>query len=209
MQTTTASITPCFARPPERLAALGRLAIVLACLLFLTPLRAETAFTRQAIAQEDGHYVVDADFTVTLNRRIADAITHGITVYFVLEAEIREPRWYWADQVRARKTRSYALSYHALTRSYRVSRGSLHHSFSTLGAALASLHPVREWRVATTNEVEPGREYVAALRFRLDSDLLPRPFKASAVGSRDWTVDTEWVTWPFLANPESIGRNAQ
>jgi hypothetical protein len=30
---------------------------------------------------------------------------------------------------------------------------------------------------------------------RLDSSQLPRPFQISAVGSREWSVSSDWYRW--------------
>ena len=48
--------------------------------------------------------------------------------------------------------------------------------------------------------VEPGAlrkdsTYTAALRMRLDTSQLPRPFQLSALGSRDWNIGSDWYRW--------------
>ncbi|MND05560.1 hypothetical protein D3C83_264280 [compost metagenome] len=40
-----------------------------------------------------------------------------------------------------------------------------------------------------------GTSYVAEVRLRLDTSQLPRPFQVSAVGSRDWSVSSDWYRW--------------
>ena len=40
-----------------------------------------------------------------------------------------------------------------------------------------------------------GASYTAALRLRLDTSQLPRPFQISAVGSREWSISSDWHRW--------------
>jgi hypothetical protein len=89
------------------------------------------------------------------------------------------------------------LSYHALTRQYRISRGALHQSFSSLADALRILSRVRSWQVLQRDEMETGTEYQAALRMRLDLTQLPKPFQVSALTNRDWDLASEWRRWPL------------
>lgn len=89
------------------------------------------------------------------------------------------------------------LSYHALTRQYRISRGALYQSFSSLTDALQVLSRVRSWQVLERAEMEAGTEYQAALRMRLDVTQLPKPFQVNALTSRDWNLASEWRRWPL------------
>jgi hypothetical protein len=55
-------------------------------------------------------------------------------------------------------------------------------------------------RVRLTDLFEPGTlkkdsTYTAAVRMRLDTSQLPRPFQLSAVGSRDWNIGSDWYRW--------------
>ncbi len=88
------------------------------------------------------------------------------------------------------------LSYHALTRQYRISRGALHQSFSGLPEALRVLSRVRSWQVLERAEIDAG-DYQAALRMRLDVTQLPKPFQVNALTSREWNLASEWRRWPL------------
>jgi hypothetical protein len=39
--------------------------------------------------------------------------------------------------------------------------------------------------------------YEAAVRLRLDTTQLPKPFQISALTSRDWSLQSDWVRWSF------------
>ncbi len=199
MLNTTASTTPCSRRLADIALPLLRAIGLILCLLAL-PVQADDGprISYGEIKLDNADYVINADIELELNPRVEDAIRHGIAVYFVLEAVIESPRWYWLDKAVVDETLSYRITYHALTRSFRLAIGSFHQSFDSLDAAIRTMTRVRRWRVADVGALEPGQSYKVSLRFRLDTDLLPRPFKVSALGSRDWSIDTEEMSWMFL-----------
>ena len=144
----------------------------------------------------DDGYALDADFRIELNPRLEDAIDKGVALYFEVEFELSRKRWYWFDDSISRRL-MLRLSYHALTRQYRVSSGALYQSFSTLADALRILSRVRSWQVLEPGQVDAGTDYQAALRMRLDVTQLPKPFQVNALTSREWNLASEWRRWPF------------
>ena len=147
-------------------------------------------------ANDDG-YALDADFEIDLNARLEDAINKGVALYFEVEFEVTRKRWYWFDERAVNRQLMLRLSYHALTRQYRISRGALHQSFSSLPEALRVLSRVRSWQVLERGDLEAGTEYQAALRMRLDVTQLPKPFQVNALTSREWNLASEWRRWPL------------
>jgi hypothetical protein len=148
-------------------------------------------------APESASWVVSADFRVELADHQRDAINRGVTLPFSLEFELLRPRWYWWDAREVEAQRVIRLSYHALTREYRLAGDDWSRSYDTLGKALAELARVRAWRVMDIGQMQPGILYEARVRLRLDSSLLPKPFQISALTSRAWTLQSEWKTIPF------------
>ena len=152
----------------------------------------------QITASEDG-FVISADFSFELNERLEEAVTKGVVLYFVTEFEMTRPRWYWLDEKVVSRNQTHRLSFHALTRQYRLSKGGLHQSFDTLSEALRVLSRLRNWVVidgrAEKPVVQAGDTYMVALRMRLDINQLPRPFQISALGNKDWSLASEWKVW--------------
>ena len=154
----------------------------------------------QISAGEDG-YVLSADFSFDFNQRLEEAVSKGVVLYFQAEFDLTRPRWYWLDDKLVSRSQTFRLSYHALTRQYRLSTGSgLHQSFEFLSDALRVLSRLRNWVVIERSAdgssiVRPGETYSAALRMRLDTSQLPRPFQISALGNRDWNLSSDWKTW--------------
>jgi hypothetical protein len=151
----------------------------------------------------DEGYQLTTDIAVTLSPRLAEAVMRGVALYFVLEFEISRPRWYWLDENVVERTQTYRLSYHALTRQYRVSTGALHQSFDTLDDALKLVGRLYDWPVVEQDRLKAGESYVASLRLLLDVTQLPKPFQLSAMSNRDWTLESEWQRWGFTAQPRS------
>ena len=145
----------------------------------------------------DEGYALDADFQIDLNPRLEEAVDKGVPMYFEVEFELTRKRWYWFDERPVSKQLMLRLSYHALTRQYRVSSGALYQSFSSLPEALRVLSRVRSWQVLERSELNAGTEYQAELRMRLDVTQLPKPFQLNALTSRDWNLASEWRRWPF------------
>src|SRR6267142_4338733 len=142
-------------------------------------------------AVEDG-FVLDADFEFELTPRLADVVANGVPLYFVVEFELGRRRWYWLDEKAASRKLQLRLSYHPLSRQYRLSTGLLQQNFASLDEALNVLKRVRNWLVVDRTVGFYDADYQAAVRLRLDTALLPKPFQLSALTSRDLHLETPW-----------------
>jgi hypothetical protein len=157
------------------------------------------------VATDEG-VVLNADFEFELTSRLEGALAKGVPLYFVVEFEIHRPRWYWLDERIGTAVRSTRLSFHALTRTYRLTTGALHQSFTTLNEALRTLARVREWQVLDRDVLKSDTGYAAYVRMRLDTAQLPKPFQVSALASREWTLSSPWKKWELngpSAEPEA------
>ncbi|MDP3538184.1 MAG: DUF4390 domain-containing protein [Azonexus sp.] len=158
---------------------------------------AEIDVTNPQILLGDDGYVLSADFRFELSPRLEEAVNKGVVLYFVTDFEMTRARWYWLDEKMVSRSQTYSLSYHALTRQYRLSTGGLHQSFQSLTEALAVMSRLRNWAVIDKGDkvARPGEPYQAALRLRLDITQLPRPFQISALGNKEWSLGSDWKTW--------------
>ncbi|WP_153111136.1 DUF4390 domain-containing protein [Propionivibrio limicola] len=190
----------CWARPIKTFA--GRLFLLLAVTLLVTlPARMAQASDLaardpQLVATDDG-YALNAEFSINFNARLEEAVSKGIVLYFVTDFELTRSRWYWLDEKVVQRSRTLQLSYHALTRQYRLSTGTLHQSFATLGEALRVLSRLRDWPVLDKGEVRNGQAYLAGVRMRLDLSQMPRTFQIGALANKDWRLTSEWANWTF------------
>jgi hypothetical protein len=173
----------------------ARQAVVVAwlALLAISPANADDIEVRDARlhATEEG-LVLDADFDFELSPRLSDVVANGVPLYFRVDFELTRRRWYWFDESAASKRLQLRLSYHALSRQYRLSTGLLQQSFATLDEALNVLKRIRNWLVVDRTVTFDEADYDAAVRMRLDPTLLPKPFQLSALTSRDLQLDSPW-----------------
>lgn len=175
----------------HRLVVLGML-----CLLWPTAPSAQTIEVNRAqLEYADGGWNLTADFDFDLPSNLEEAVNKGIALYFLVEFELIRPRWYWLNEKLANARQQYRLSYNALTRQYRVGVGKLYQNFGDLSEALSFMSRVRLRELVEPGALNKGATYTAALRMRLDSSQLPRPFQVSAVGSREWSISSDWHRW--------------
>ena len=192
--------------PLPRLAPVLRpiTAVLLCALAFLVAMpvaSADTVAVRSAeLRIEEGEVLLNAEFDLTLNATLEEALQRGIPLYFLLEFELARSRWYWLDEKVSQTTISYRVSYNALTRQYRVALGSglLAPTFNTLEEVERYVGRVTSRPVASVSALSKGTRYDAALRLRLDVNQLPKPFQVSALGSREWTLSSDWYRWSFV-----------
>ncbi len=174
---------------------------VLTCVAVLAA-RADEIEVRDArlVASDDG-LTLEADFAFDLNPRLGEIVANGVPLYFVVEFELTRLRWWWFDEKAAAKRMQLRLSYHPLTRQYRLSTGMLQQQFHTLDEALHVLKRVRNWLVVERGVTLAEANHEAAVRMRLDIGLLPKPFQVSAITSRELHLESGWRRFAFRSPP--------
>jgi hypothetical protein len=184
-----------------------RAALVVACLTFAAATgmaRADEIEVRDlAVRAVPEGMVLDADFAFQLTPRLADLVANGVPLHFSVEFEMTRQRWYWFDENTASRRLQRSLSYHALTRQFRLSTGLLQQTFATLEEALQGLMRVRNWLVVDRTASFADSDYQAAVRMRLDATLLPKPFQLSALTSPDLQLESPWKRFT-LRSPRHI-----
>lgn len=144
-----------------------------------------------AVERVDDGMMVNADFSLELSTRLEQALNNGVALYFSIDLELVRPRWYWFDERISSQRMQIRLSYHALSRQYRVFRGALYQNFFSLGEATRAIGAVRSWVIA--ERLPADDRIIAATRMRLDTGMLPKPFQVSALTDREWTLASDWV----------------
>ncbi len=188
----TASSTRCC----RRLDLLSALLALWLAFFAAPPVNAQGIEVQRASLQStDEGYVLDADFDIALTHSLEEALSKGIPLYFLLEFELIRPRWYWFNDRVAASTQEYRLAYHPLTRQYRIGVGRLHQNFATIADALAVMSHIRRREDIPPGTVRRDNTYVAAVRLRLDTSQLPKPFQLNALGSREWQLSSDWYRW--------------
>ena len=194
------SFTPCWKKLHRSLVLL--LAAVCLLLIQSASVQAQVLpaeITQLRLERSDDGVFLSAQVQFELSHVVEDAVFKGIPVYFVAEAQLLRDRWYWYDKKVASQTRRIRLSYHPLTRRWRVSvmqdasaGGSsgvaLSQNFESLREAIASLSRLSHWKIAEASDVDLEAKHNVDFSFRLDLSELPRPFQIGILGQTEWTV---------------------
>ena len=190
------------ARRPNSWAWLAAICVVAAVLAPMAA-RAEGATITAAKleASEDG-YQVDADIQLQLTFALQEAVRKGVPLYFVVEFELSRGRWYWLDQSVTSTSRERRISYAPLTDQYRISYSGISQNVSSFDDVRRALSRVRSWTVLERDKLRAGEKYDAALRFRLDTSQLPKPFQLNVIASKEWSLSSDWYRWTFTAPGE-------
>lgn len=151
------------------------------------------------LRSDEEDYVLNAEFELSLNSTLEQALHRGVPLYFLLEFEVSRPRWYWFDEKLITASTQTRIAWNALTRQYRVSSGLIVQTLYSLEEVERFLSRVNSRPVARRDQLQKGARYDAALRLRLDVAQLPKPFQVDALASREWTLQSDWYRWVFTA----------
>ena len=151
----------------------------------------------EASEPAEASWLLSANFKMELSPRLEEAVNRGLPLVFITDVEVSRPRWYWFDEKSVMLTQTYRLSYHALTRQYRVSTGVLNQRFDSLPDAIGMLRRIRQLKIAKKSDLKPGAQYEVAVRMRLDTTQLPKPFQVNALTSKDWNLYSDWKRVTF------------
>lgn len=183
--------------PRRRLLAAAAAAAALAA---APRLRADVVPVNAAeLRVEDGEVLLTAEFALSLNATLEEALQRGIPLYFALDTEIVRPRWYWFDEKTQTSSVQYRVSWQPLTRQYRVASGLLSQTVDSLAEVERLIGRVNARAIARLADLERGTRYEAVVRLRLDVNQLPKPFQVNALGNRDWQLASEPRRLPFVA----------
>ena len=170
-----------------------------ALLLLARAAGADTIPVKSAeLVAEDENVVLNAQFDVSFNPTLEEALQKGLTLYFVLEFELTRPRWYWLDEKVVEQSVQYRVTFSPLTRQYRLQRGLLATELGSLEEVEHLLSRVISRPVVPLDALTKGARYDAAVRLRLDVSQLPKPFQINALASREWSLQSEWYRWSYI-----------
>lgn len=166
------------------------LAALLACAA--APARADgLELTSFDLQREEEGLLLDYTARIELPRAVEDALQKGVPLYFVAQATVFNPRWYWRDKRIARVTRNWRLTWQPLTRRYRINLGSVSQNYDSLADALGAIQRATRWKLADSAALEDGDRQYVEFSLRLDTSQLPRPLQIGFGGDADWELALE------------------
>ena len=155
-------------------------------------------FTSAKLEATDDGYQLNADIDLQLTAGMQEAVRKGVPLYFIVEFQLTRGRWYWLDQGVISATRDRRVSYAPLTDQYRIAVSGISQNVSSFEDVRRALSRIRSWTVAEKGQLKPGEKYEAALRFRLDTSQLPKPFQLNVITSKEWSLSSEWYRWSVV-----------
>lgn len=192
--------TPCWkSERPSLVLVLALLCALLAGPGFARADPVPAEVTQLRLERLDDGVFLSAQVRFDLPAVVEDALLKGIAVYFVAEAQLFRDRWYWYDKKLTTTVRHMRLTYHPLTRRWRlnvtqggsagsVAGASLNQNFESLRDALSALSRLSRWKIAEASDIDVETRHNVDFSFRLDLTELPRPFQIGILGQNDWTI---------------------
>jgi hypothetical protein len=141
----------------------------------------------ELVHNEEG-LLLSYSVNMELSRSVDEALTKGVALFFVAEAEVFRSRFYWRDLRVARASRVWRIVYVPLTSTYKVTFLGLSQSYNSKEEALAAISRAARWKIAEPAQIEEGSRHYVEFSFRLDTSLLPRPLQIGVGGQADWAI---------------------
>jgi hypothetical protein len=141
--------------------------------------------------RQEGVIVLDVVAVLTLSKAVEDALRRGVPLYFVAQATVYHPRWYWRDERIARVSRSWRLSFQPLTSQWRVSLGGFSQSYPSLDEALLSITRLAHWKLTEPGQIDLDERYYVEFDYKLDATQLPRPMQLELAAQQEWQLGVE------------------
>ena len=144
-------------------------------------------------------YFLNADFDLSFNDDLDEAIKKGIPINFIIEFELKKPRKYWFDEEVAKKTKEILLTYHALSKQFILSESENHLiAFDNLTQAKNELKRIKNWRIFDKSQIDDTDKYSAYLQVKLDQTKLPKQLQADITSNQEWQLASKQFQWMFV-----------
>jgi hypothetical protein len=170
--------------------------------MFFQPAWAQSTvqLTDQLLERGDDGVYLSATLDFALSPSLEDALSRGMPLTFVMQAEVMRERWYWYDKKVSGVDRYFRLTYQPLSRRWRLHVSSapiqsiglgvtLGNSYDSLADAMAVVQKINRWKVADTQVLQKDVKQRLDLRFRLDLSQLPQALQFGNQASSDWNVN--------------------
>jgi len=147
----------------------------------------------------DKVYHLDARIDYRFSAEALNALDNGVSLVVELAIEIDRKRSYiWNETVASLRQR-YQLSYEALTQRYVVTNlnSGADTYYADRDAAISALGNVSNLPILDAGLLNPDEVYSVRLQASLDLDALPVPMRVVGYFSSDWSITSEWYSWPL------------
>jgi hypothetical protein len=163
----------------------------------------EIQFKNVSLTPLEKSWALNANVQLELSPALEQLVKKGVTLHFVTEFQLTKKRWYWLDNKIIDVQRVSKISYQALTNQYRVTLGTFSLTAASLKQALAAVKTIEDWVVVDSAMVELKQPYQAAVRIRLDTNQLAKPFQVNAINSKSWNLQSDWYRFEFVPSAQA------
>ncbi|MEY4920989.1 MAG: hypothetical protein RLZZ564_517 [Pseudomonadota bacterium] len=144
-------------------------------------------------------YFLNADFDLSFNDDLDEAIKKGIPVNFIIEFELKKPRKYWFDEEVTKKTKEILLTYHALSKQFTLTESENRLiAFDNLTQAKNELKKIKNWRIFDKSQIDDTEKYSAYLQVKLDQTKLPKQLQVDITSNQEWQLASKQFQWTFV-----------
>jgi len=144
-------------------------------------------------------YFLNADFDLSFNDDLDEAIKKGIPINFIIEFELKKPRKYWFDEEVTKKTKEILLTYHALSKQFTLTESENRLiAFDNLTQAKDELKKIKNWRIFDKSQIDDTEKYSAYLQVKLDQTKLPKQLQADITSNQEWQLASKQFQWTFV-----------
>ena len=187
-----------------RLLAMGGLALALSMAALADGsadvARVEIVKAKTTLHDDDVFYL-DGRFNLSLNATMREALLRGIPLTFVIHVEVMQPRDYLWDRRVAAIDQAFRLEYLSLSQQYLLRNLNLdRHAqtvLPTLDVALSVLGTIIDLPVIDSSLLVPEETYRGRMKVELRVDDLPLPLRLQSYLSSEWTLESDWYSWPI------------
>lgn len=177
----------------------------------ILPATAQDSYTRvtgvrlvPSSGEDTKFWAMSAEFDIRLSHKLEEAASRGLPLKFMVDFRLTEPRWYWTDREVVVASYPITLSYHALTRTYRLVSPQMSLTAGELAEVVDAMSHLSDWEVISRDKIKLGNTYRAQVRFRLDVAELPKPFQINAFTNSQWILSSDWLEFNFTPRGEAL-----
>jgi hypothetical protein len=186
-----------------RLLARG-VALVVACMAVVQPLRAEGLEGRFEIRSadlelKDGVYHLNARLDLPISDAVRRGLAQGVPLSLELDLVIKRVRQLLPNSSVAELTQRYHLQYNAVSARYilRNDNSGQQESLGTINEAIEHLSEVHSLPALDKALIARDRRYEANVRAKIDFGTVPFTMRLLMFWVSDWHRESDWYAWTF------------
>ncbi|MBT6617925.1 MAG: DUF4390 domain-containing protein [Thiotrichales bacterium] len=181
-------------------------------MLLSSPLRAEITIVNPELRESSDNFIVRAQFSYKLDKRVIGALQNGIQMTFIAEYQIEEvtpllqfsPPFFHSNREILHGEHSFSLSYRQFNnRYYLISLdNNSHGTYSTIEEAVDRMRLRNDKLTIDKSILDRDKNYQVKIRASLDASSMPgllKPYIYTPILWPEWKLDSGWHTIPIEA----------